>query len=138
MKNQPKWLALGDVNPRDYGGIYVRVWPKSIRNEIEVVKIDPIDEDPKKGYRSQYASYDWEELQQVMDNKEQPYDFADLKRFEGPPTGPPTAPTVALDEFIHWVALAKMDYFGTEGIDDESKNFWQLLRSYGIRPDNIK
>lgn len=44
---EAKWEAFGDVNPLDYGGIWVR---KDSDTNFQIVKIDPIEEDPDKGF----------------------------------------------------------------------------------------
>ena len=142
---QNKWYNLGDVNPREHGGIFIR----RIGNDIEVVSTD-VDENNMQVYydfdkkregtnyiinsRSDYVDYLWSRWQNFKKGKDTAVgSFADWKRMveleekEGWP----------FERIVFYLVSDMMSYYGGSCESDYGSNYWDLLRMQGVTLKNF-
>ncbi len=129
-----KWYNLGDVSPREYGGIFVR----KDGDEIETVSTDNMEDVGLKGYqvnrRSDYVSElkdQWEKFKQDPDNCRSCSSSMDWKRYlEMEKNG------MTFDSLVFYLAVDMILYFGGSCEIESGTNYWELLATDGIRHDN--
>lgn len=134
-----KWYNIGDVNPREHGGVFVR---KSGDN-IEVVETTNNEDHGGVGYTVQYRddSIDYlksrfESFKENPDSRSQDNGvgrFADWNRLikmehDG----------VSLDDIVVYLAADMVSYYGGDSEPDVGTNYWNMLGMYGIDYRNYK
>jgi len=131
---QNKWYNLGDVNPRLYGGIFV----KRDGDEIEVVSTDNNEETyGGKGYtfnsRIDYVSEIVDLYEKFKKNLDKGIGSCfDWKRYiklekEG----------WTIDEIVMYLASDMIGYYGGDTESENDTNYWERLGYWGIRPNNF-
>jgi hypothetical protein len=132
---QNKWYNLGDVNPREHGGVFVR----RIGNSIEVVETHNNDGEYTISYKDDFVDY----LKTRFNHfKTAPNEtkgnwgvgsFADWGRYikmeeDG----------VSLDDIVFHIATDMLSYYGGDSEPELGTNYWDLLGLYGITYRNYK
>jgi hypothetical protein len=136
-----KWYNLGDVNPREHGGVFV----KRDGNEIETVSIDPLEDlglynseyKGKKGYiiqrRSDYVDELFQSYEQFKENGDKDKgvgnscDWGRYKEFD-----------IDMESLAVYLATDMMYYSGGTVEHETGTNFWELLGYDGIKPNNYR
>lgn len=125
-----KWLNVGDINPRESGGVFVR----RVGDDMEVVSIRPWEEGPDTERYQQYvmdsANFEIIDILTHFYRKTGPYDFADWGSVLTNRTGGPR-------DNLGILAGDMINYWGGDCETRVETNFWGMLRSEGVTPKNF-
>ena len=128
MFKQNKWYNFGDVNPREYGGIFI----KRVGDEMEAVSTDNLTEVGGVGYqvnrRSDYASdllLIWEKFKKNPDERGGVASCMDWKRYL-------KMDNMDWDTLVFHLAVDMIGYYGGSCETEYGTNYWELLGSDGI------
>ena len=124
------WINFGDINPREYGGIFVR----NVDGEIEVIETRNLEEECglQGQYRIQEYSITENEAQELWDNfllgdnsVDPVASYADWD----------TLRDADNDIRLARIAIDMLSYYGPNcDYPEIVTNYWQSLRQYGIYP----
>ena len=133
MFKENKWYNLGDANPREHGGVFV----KRIGNEIEIVSTDNNENYGGKGYTINERSEYIDELKARFEKFKQTKtdnigNFADWERY----IELEKEDDWDLDRIVFYLASDVMSYYGPSTESETGTNYWELLGCHGIRPNN--
>jgi len=134
-----QWYNLGDVNPREHGGVFVRM----VGNEIEVVQTTNNEDHGGSGYTIQSRSDDINELKDrysiFKTDPDKKSDnnavgsFADWKRLiQMEKDG------VSLKSIVFYLAADMVSYYGGDSEPDVGTNYWVMLSWHDVRYRNYK
>jgi hypothetical protein len=125
---------LGDVNPRQEDGVFV----KRDGNSIEVVSTYNLEQCGEKGYRINSRTDEindiLERYKEFKDNPEQKSSvgsFADWKRYLQL-----EAQGLDFDSIAMYLATDMILYYGGDCESESGTNYWEMLSCYGITPKN--
>ena len=134
MLKQKKWYNFGDVNPREYGGNFVRI----DGDEVTAVVTHNNEEtgyNDGAGYLFQSRTESVKELTERFEkfkqgNKDGCGNYADWTMF--------IDNGWEMDEIVARMAGDILSYEGGDDYPEVAYNYWKELRSYGIYPSILR
>lgn len=117
MPKSNNWINHGDINPREYGGLFIRYIPSSDKYEIvQTVSIENY-ETFEYSYFFEYAVVE----KSVLIKDKSLHSFAGIDTKEN-----------YTEEEIIFIATSWISYYGADNGVDETNNYWSELKKYGI------
>ena len=136
-----KWYNLGDVNPREHGGMFV----KKDDTDIEVV-MTYLDPDNESNYYIQSRSEDIKSLLSLYDDFKKNPDariecndvgrYADWARFIKEENTAESKEEF-YNNLVFYLASDMISYYGGDCEPECDSNYWEMLGFYGITNRNF-
>jgi len=111
------WINYGDMNPRKYGGLFIRYIPSS--EEYEIVQTSSVENYETFEYSYFFGHVIIEKSMLIKDKSLHSFIGIDTKENY-------------TEEEIAFIAASWISFYGSNDSLNESNNYWAELKKYGI------